>query len=173
MTVRTPFVNCREVLFDWRQNVGEGIDSLEDKAGSARRYPNRLKRAQAFRDYLRDVINPQRLAAGLSPIRGFPVPPLSNEGLLGAEPPNQLLQDAVRGYNGFAGQRFGEVLHEFAPDVDFLLTLPDDQLRGLNRNPAFWERVPAGDRPQGTGEPTYVLEVIGRTATCGPNSICS
>jgi hypothetical protein len=168
-----PFVSCRQVIFDWRENVAEGVRTLQDKSGPARRYPNFLKRTQAYRDHLRDVINPQREAAGLRPIHGFPAPSFTHDGAVGAEPPNQLLEDTVRGFNGFAGQLFGVALHEFAPDLDFLTTLPDDQLQGLNRNPDFWRRVPAAERPQNTGDPDYVMRVIGRDPTCPTSSACT
>lgn len=167
------FADCRQEIFHWRENVAEGIANLRDKSGVARRYPNLLRGTQEYRDYLRDEVNPQRVAAGLRPIPGFPVPAFSNEGMLGAEPPNQLLEDSVRGFNGFAGMLFGQVLHEFAPDVELLTTVPDNELPGLNRNPDFWRRVDAAERPQNTGEPDYVNRVIGQSPACPSSQTCT
>ncbi len=164
-----PFRVCPNLIFNWQANVEEGIATLRDKAGSARRYPSRLRGGAGgqYRDYIRNTINPQREAAGLRPIPGAPAPRFTNEGRLGSEPPNQLLEDAVRGYNGFNGSLFGIAgLHEFRPNEDFLMTVPDDQLRGLNRNPAVWRRVQPHERPA-SGDRAYVTNVTALAPECG------
>lgn len=162
-----PFQDCRQVLFDWRENVEEGIANFGEKVGPGRRYPGALRGGRStYPEFIRNTINPMRRAQGLRPIPGIPAPPFSTDGLMGDDPPNRLLEDAVRGVNGFAGTLFGLVLHEFAPDTDFLLTVPNDELPGLNTDARVWRRVPAGERPN-VGDPNYVANVTGQSPQCG------
>lgn len=162
-----PFTDCPQVLFDWRANVAEGIANFADKVGPGRRYPGALRSGSStYPEFIRDTINPMRRAQGLRPLPGIPAPSFTTGGRLGADPPNQLLEDAVRGVNGFAGTLFGLALHEFAPDTDFLLQVPDDELAGLNANPRVWRRVPANERPT-VGDPDYVARVTAQSPECG------
>jgi hypothetical protein len=161
-----PFAACREVIFDWRANVDHGIRAFREKVGIAVGYPRNLRRSQQYQDFVDNTINPQRVAAGRRPIQNAPAPGFSTAGLLGAATPNQLLEDAVRGYNGFAGNLYGLALHEWAPDTDFLLAATDAQLRGIQNDAAVWRRVTAAERPA-AGDPAYVANVTGRAPQCG------
>lgn len=172
-----PFVDCRNALFNWSDNVTEGRRAYQEKVNIARRHPGQLSGSQAYRAFIRDVINPEREAAELRAIQFAPAPQFTTVSPTGSEPPNQLLEDAVRGYNGFAGQLTldGRVitnargrpipLHEFIPDTDFLRTLPDSELTGLQRNPAVWRRVLPGERPP-VGDRNYVDNVTNRSPQC-------
>ena len=162
-----PFNDCREVFFDWRANLTEGIANFRDKLSPARRYPASLRgKGSTYPDYIKDTINPIRKEAGLRPIPGIPAPSFTTSGLLGADSPNQLLEDGIRGINGFAGYLYGLHLHEFEPDVEFLETVPDADLPKLNQDGRVWKRVPTDERPS-SGDPSYVENVTSRTATCG------
>lgn len=162
-----PFNDCHQVFFDWRANVAEGIANFRSKVGPARRYPGALRGpSSTYAEFIRSTINPMRRAQGLRPLPGIPAPPFSTGGLLGDAPPNQLLEDAVRGVNGFAGTLFGLVLHEFAPDTDFLLQVPNAELPGLNTDSRVWRRVPAAERPN-SGDRDYVANVTGHSPECG------
>jgi hypothetical protein len=104
---------------------------------------------------------------GLKPIPlPPPAPAFSKTGVIGSSPSNQLLEDAVRGYNGFGGPKlFGLVLHEFAPDAQFLLNVPDTDLPGLSTNSNVYRRVDVTERGS-AGEPNYVSIVTNRSPTC-------
>jgi len=74
--------------------------------------------------------------------------------------PAQLDLDSVRGYNGWAGKdAFGNVLHEFRVPLDdagnLVVNVGSD-----NRGVIQWEQVPGSDRPQNTGDPNYVANVL-------------
>ena len=173
------FEKCADVIFNWRENVEEGVESYKDKVEIAKSYPGRLRAAQGYRDFIRDVVNPRRQAAGLRPIRFAPAPHFTTRGPIGSEPPNQLLEDGVRGYNGFAGSLILEgvliegaggravALHEFRPNVNFLATVPDNEVPRLHTDPRVWEHVPPTDRPA-RGEPNYVRLVTSRSPQCVP-----
>ena len=86
--------------------------------------------------------------------------------MIGSNPINMLLEDGVRGYNGFAGPSlYGSVLHEFRPDVDFLTSASNALLANLGTNTAVWHRVPIADRGN-SGDPNYVGNVTVRTTAC-------
>lgn len=125
-------------------------------------------------------MNPLREDAGLRPIPFAPAPQFTTEGPIGSDPPNQLLEDGVRGYNGFngaltlagvviRGARGGAVLlHEFRPDEEFLATVPDSEIAGLNNDSRVWRRVPLNERPPRPGEPNYVALVAANSPECEP-----
>jgi hypothetical protein len=162
-----PFAGCRNVMFNWQENADAGIRAFREKVGIAVGYPGRVRRNQQYQDFIENVINPQREAAGRRPIPGTPAPGWTTNGVIGSNPPNELLEDSVRGYNGFAGtNQFGLALHEFTPDTDFLLNATDQDLRGINNDARVWRRVPAADRPA-TGDPDYFNRVRMRTPQCG------
>jgi hypothetical protein len=62
---------------------------------------------------------------------------------------------------------FGLVLHEFAPNKEFLEALPDAQLSGLGANPSFWRRVLSSERSQSIGDPKFVENVRVLRPECG------
>jgi|GEM_PF-2528536 len=161
-----PFIDCPQVLYDWRANVTEGIANFRDKVPSARQYPAKLRgKSSTYPDFIKGTINPIRKEAGLRPIPGIPAPQFTTTGLLGADEPNQLLEDSIRGINGFAGDRlYGLHLHEFRPDVAFLEKVPDADLPKLNHDQRVWERVPLTDRPEVGRD--YVVKVTSWTTTC-------
>jgi hypothetical protein len=162
-----PFAGCRAALFDWRDNIDRGIAAFREKVGIAAGYPTSLRRSQEYQNFVDNTVNPQRVAAGLRPIPTAPAPRFTTAGLLGAATPNQLLEDAVRGYNGFAGRLLGLPLHEWRPDTDYLVTATNQQLGGIQNDAAVWQRVPVADRPAGVGDPAYLGNVTGRSPQCG------
>ena len=162
-----PFRSCRDVMFSWQANADAGIRAFREKVGIAVGYPGRVRRNQQYQDFVENTINPQREAAGRRPLSGAPAPGWTTDGVIGANPPNQLLEDSVRGYNGFAGtNQFGLPLHEFTPDTVFLLNATDQDLRGINNDSRVWRRVPAAERPA-VGAPNYFNLVRTSTPQCG------
>lgn len=162
-----PFRGCPDVIFSWQENADAARRVLRDRIAFAAGYPGRLSKLQEYQNFISNTINPQRVAAGRSPIKGAPTANFTTNGAFGSNPPNQLLEDGVRGYNGWAGvTEFGSVLHEFAPDTNFLVNATDAQLRGLNNNPAFWLRVPVDKRP-GVGDPDYINNLKAKSPQCG------
>jgi len=161
-----PFQACRNVMFDWINNVQEGTMCLSQKAGPANGYPAALRFDPQYISYIKYTINPKRLAAGRRPIdtsKGAPAPGFTATGLLEyplvEHPPNQLLEDAVRGYNGFSGHYLDTHLHEFVPDAMFLQNASIPQLA----TPLVWKRVPAAMRPTGGA---YVADVAAHDPGC-------
>jgi hypothetical protein len=168
ITSDDPAVSTPNVLFNWITNVTKGESVYQGKAQIAKQYPGLLKSKAAYRNFITNTINPTRVAVGMRPIPGFPAPSFTTVGIIGSNPPNQLLEDAVRGYNGFAGTAdpFGTALHEFIPDTQFLSTVPDNQLPGLDNNPKVWRRVLPQERPS-SGDPSYVPNVTAQSPQCG------
>ena len=150
-------------LWDWTANVDEGKRLfLEERLrNSAYGYPAQVARSAGF---LRAVESTQRerQRLGLARLRRIAIPPFRAE---------QLLLDAVRGYNGFAGQDpFGLRLHEFRlktrPGASGLLLEladpgPDPEAPGELMAWAVWEQVPPMERPVG-GDRAYVDHVRAR-----------
>lgn len=143
------FVTEPQVVFNWQTNVVTGLTTYQSKAKVALAYPRRLRRdnkisnIHSYQFYITNTINLVRAANNLMPITNLPAPNFTTTGNLGSDPPDQLLEDAVRGYNGFAGPHlFGGkiVLHEFIPNQNFLETVPDAQLPTLSTNPNVWQR---------------------------------
>jgi hypothetical protein len=83
-------------LWDWRENVDKGKAILLEKLDAARRHVREQRHAASM--YLADT-NRFRKSRGLSELHHIHVPDLTEE---------WLVEDAVRGYNGWAGG-----LHEF------------------------------------------------------------
>ena len=159
------------VLWNWEENVSLGWQTFRAKFAAAANYPNALSHNPAYHKFIKTVVNPHRVAAGLKPIIGYPVAAFTNTGVIGSSPTNQLLEDAVRGYNGYAGRlvlggipiKYANgkkyVLHEFIPNEDFLETAPNKALAGLDSDPRFWQRVEPDERPASPGNPAYVEDV--------------
>jgi len=161
-----PFASCRDVMFNWQENADAGIQAFQEKVRIAVVYPGSVRRNQQYRDFVENTINPQRVNAGRRPLSGAPAPGWTTDGAIGSNPPNQLLEDSVRGYNGFAGTQFGLQLHEFTPDTNFLLNATDQDLRGINNDARVWRRVLATERP-GVGDPNYFNNVAALAPQCG------
>lgn len=188
------FVTKPEVVFDWQTNTTLGVTTYQTKVKSALAYPASLRNDNDITDpdsyqyYVTHTINPARVVAGLMPITILPAPNFTTAGNLGSNPPNQLLEDGVRGYNGFAGTPVFDtnVLHEFIPNATFLMTVPNAQLSTLSTNPNVWARVcsvpGAGllygpvnssncSTARGTsGDPVYVNNVAANPPLCPSGS---
>lgn len=131
--------------WDWRANLNHGLQILAQKRAVARAYPARVRTSAAFLALV------QRFNVGRTPPAVIVLPDFTLQ---------QLELDTTRGYNGFAGNdAFGNVLHEFRVPVDATGNLqvnvgPD------NRGVIAWQQVPTADRPQNTGDPNYVNNVL-------------
>ena len=172
-TAAQPYDPFRDptVIFNWKANVKEGIAVLQEKNGMALYYPGQLRGSSAYQDYIKNNINKRRTAKGLDPLPAPPAPDFSETGLIGSSPPNQLLEDSVRGYNGYWGpHRFGLPLHEFMPNEAVLLTAADSELPHLPGNPNVWLRVPAAERGSKAGDPSYVQDVTDQSPLCEDQS---
>jgi hypothetical protein len=147
-------------LWDWRANVDEGKRTFADKISGAWGYPNRVSRSSGFKNTV-NLTNQWRRSQGLQPLQNIFVPAFTRE---------QVLEDAVRGYNGWAGKdQFGLELHEFrlktrmvkinGVDQRILEVTNERRLGSRLVADAIWERVPASERPQTIGDPNYVEKV--------------
>ncbi len=191
ITSGNPIVKDPPIIYDWRKNTDAGTTIFSSKTTFSKQYPGLLQSKDKYKAYISEKINKGRCMRGLDPIGLPPVAkkpkdtysercmasltlipgdaPAANFtkiNLLGATPVNQLLEDGVRGYNGFAGPKLFELpLHEFQPDEDFLLTVPDGDLDTLSTNSDIWLRVPVSDRGS-SGDPNYVGNVTSQQATC-------
>jgi hypothetical protein len=191
ITSDKPLVNNPSVAYDWRANVDTGAQVYSSKAAVAKRYPSLLRARAEYKMFISETVNParcdgllnpigltpvpkqpvetyvERCKAGLGPIAGdAPAADFTKVNPIGSAPVNQLLEDGVRGYNGFAGPKLFELaLHEFRPDSNFLVALPDVDLPTLPSNTAIWQRVPPSDRGS-SGDPNYVANVTSKSATC-------
>lgn len=168
---RHPFADCPDVIFNWRENIAIAVRNLEDKVEVARQYPSIVRINPKYAEFIARSINPHRVDLGLRPlpVTPPPVPEFFSDGRIGSPNPNQLLEDAIRGYNGFLGTDplFGLPLHEFTIDTDFLIHVPDEAVEGLNRNPRVWRRVGPPERRPERGDPLYVNNVINKSPGCG------
>jgi hypothetical protein len=50
------FEQCADLVFNWRENVVEGIRAYGDKVREARGHPGRLRGVQGYRDFIQDVV---------------------------------------------------------------------------------------------------------------------
>jgi hypothetical protein len=134
--------------WDWRTNINHGLQFFAQKQTTARNYPARLRNSSAFQALL------QRFNSTRNPPPEIVLPDFT---------PAQLDLDAARGYNGWAGKdAFGNVLHEFRVPLDAggnLVVNVGADGRGVIQ----WEQVPGSDRPQNTGDPNYVANVLAQT----------
>ena len=169
---------CVNAIFSWKVNVDRAVDNFTEKVKASKNYPDNLANNAVYQDYIKSFINPARAKNKLGPIDPTGVPKLAAVGILGTTDPatgvpNQLLEDAIRGYNGYGAgtlilhQNYdtGMYIHEFVPDENFLLTIPDADLKSLQKNPRFWTRFPAGSR-QGPGDHKYIGNVTAKTPDC-------
>jgi hypothetical protein len=153
MQITNPRPSDDEV-WSWLANVRRGQQVFREKLAAAGGYPAAVRRSAGFRNLV-DQYNAARQRAGLPPVQ-IDLPDLTQE---------QLENDAIRGFNGFAGRdQFGNHLHEYRVALDAHGQLVVDLQPGTNRGTARWERVPAADRtaqfPRGyPGDADYVNHV--------------
>ena len=191
ITSGDPLSTKPSIAYDWRANVDEGAAVFGSKAKVAKAYPASLRKNTAYKALISGTINQNRCTANLQPI-GLPTVPkdplstypdrclaalfdisgdapaaeYTSAGLLGASPINMLLEDGVRGYNGYgANKLYGVALREFRPDIDFLVNLSDNSLATLATNTAIWQRVPESERGT-SGDPEYVSKVTSKQPSC-------
>lgn len=129
-------------VWNWKDNVQAGWSLYLEKERIANNYPINVRAGATFRAQVA-AWNAQPARQGM-PALAVTLPDYTAE---------QLEQDTIRGFNGFAGG-----LHEFRVRLDArgLLVVTVDA-SGRN-GAAEWERVPVADR--GTvGDPNYVNNV--------------
>jgi peptidoglycan hydrolase-like protein with peptidoglycan-binding domain len=143
-------------VWNWRSNVAGGIRIFNEKIAQARGYPARVQNTARFRQLVA-AFNASRRAKGL-PALTIIVPRFTTGDF--DDNLQQLELDAIRGFNGFAGNDgFGLELHEFRLAVDGgvlrVANINEQTLKGE----AVWLRVPVADRPK-SGDPKYVTNVL-------------
>jgi hypothetical protein len=137
-------------VWNWRANIAAGIRVFNQKLQTARGYPAAVRGSAGFQQLVRDF-NAARAAQRLPSINVI-LPDFTDQ---------EAELDACRGFNGWAGRdQFGNHLHEFRVPIDAQGRL----VVGGQNGTIVWERVPARDRPQGTGDPDYVSHVLARPA---------
>jgi len=129
-------------VWNWKANVQAGWTLYLEKERIARTYPINVRAGLTFRALVA-AWNAQPARRALSPV-AVTLPDYTAD---------QLEQDTIRGFNGFAGG-----LHEFRVRLDarglLVVTLDASGRNGA----AEWEQVPVADR--GTaGDPNYVNNV--------------
>ncbi|MDA8456858.1 hypothetical protein M4R22_19025 [Acidovorax sp. GBBC 3334] len=127
--------------WNWKENVRAGWALYKEKERIARAYPGIVRGGETFRRLVGDY-NRARAAQRL-PALQVALPDFTDE---------QLEQDAIRGFNGYANG-----LHEFRVRTEggrLFVALSPDGLQGL----AEWERVPTADRGR-VGDPAYVEHI--------------
>jgi len=151
-------------IWNWRENVAGGILKFNSSLGVARRYRAVVLASKEFAADV-DRFNQARRTAGM-PELALTLPEFT---------PDQLDDDAIRGYNGFAGtgrysictnrkDRNGNIIFLF-PLHEFRVAMNGNDLRAININNTartgelVWEHVPVRERPQNSGNPNYVNDV--------------
>jgi hypothetical protein len=138
--------------WNWLANVRRGIIIFNEKRGIAVRYPAQVRRHPDFVNLVNQYNQANPPQPTSSPLTVNDLPDFNQ---------NQLELDTIRGFNGWAGRdRFGLNLHEFRAPVDANGSLVVTTDTRTGRRSIAWERVPAADRPQNTGDPNYVDNVL-------------
>jgi hypothetical protein len=170
-------------LWDWRANVDKGKQIFAEKVSGARAYPGDVRTDGDFTTMVNRT-NQWRQSQWLEPLEQIIVPDF---GWYNVEEPsgtrmlrNLLVEDAVRGYNGWAPKapagQFGLGTHEFrlkTRPVEIIIngqrqTVPilevENEFRTLTglRAYAIWIRVPLNER----GFNNYVENVRNQPPTC-------
>lgn len=165
-----PFAaDCLNAVFNWKLNAQLGIVNLAEKVNIAKQYPKSLSNDSNYGEYVNSVINPQRRLQGLEliPLKQnsngifvkLQAPEFLTSGSLDLPGRNQLLEDAIRGNNGYSGG-----LHEFTTQEAALVTLTLNELKTDAKR--FWRIVLPAERPMGVGDPSYVSNVRTKTQAC-------
>lgn len=141
-------------VWNWEANLDGGIAIFNSKLTSARTYVHFLRDElnQPNTPLYEAVLNAEQ-ADGYDGLT-ISIPPMT---------PDEMVLDAIRGYNGFSGQdpyRKGKGLHEFelAKDSQGYLVLSNvDLITGTAS--LSWVETPAAARS--AGNPNYVANVLG------------
>jgi hypothetical protein len=171
-----PFKGCPNAIFNWKLNVELAVENFKEKVASASNYPGNLikHKSGGVGQYVNSDINPARKTAVLELIPlsqsgekfflKIKLPPFRTTGSFDSAGVNQLLEDAVRGNNGFKGQLFGDYIHEFRPSEKALKSFTLDSLK---TDSSVWEVVPPNDRhPDPPPVRDYVNYVRRTSAMC-------
>jgi hypothetical protein len=135
-------------LWNWKENVSAGITLYNQKRAAAKGYPGAVSHLAGFQSLVKQF-NDSLKAQGVNTPVAVSVPPFTDD---------QLDDDTIRGFNGYAGSDLGGHLHEFRIQRDASGALVVDGDPNTGEVCARWERVPAADRPQ-SGDPNYVSDV--------------
>jgi hypothetical protein len=141
--------------WDWRANVKAGIANYQTKYRASANYVQSLRKSAGFMNLVA-ALNKDRAANGL-PALTVTIPDFTEE---------QHTNDAIRGYNGWAGRDPIDRslhLHEYRLALEANGQLKVQVMGKTNQATAVWERVPAADRPQNSGDPDYVNHVLSQS----------
>ena len=159
MQITNPRPSDDEV-WNWSANVAGGIGVFNEKVATARNYPARVRASAGFANLVARF-NQDRARHGLSPI-SVDLPDFKS-----GDFDNNLQElelDAIRGFNGFAGDDgMGfdpPVLHEYRVALDVAGNLRVSIDPATNRGTAIWERVPETAPNPKHGDPNYVNDVL-------------
>lgn len=149
--ITNPPPNQLEV-WDWRANVRAIEKKFTAALGSASRYPDHCRKSEVFKQLQNDV-NERRKKNGLKTVKVI-LPDFNSD---------QLERDAVRCYNGAAGNddMTNAGLHEYRVKLDS----NEDLFVSINENAlvakAEWVVVAPSERPR-VGDPNYVTNVYSK-----------
>lgn len=139
-----------EEIWNWQANVVAATRLFDEKLAIAKRYPGRVRASLRFQT-LAQEFNLRRKEAQLPALR-IQLPDFTEE---------QAELDAIRGFNGYAGDDgfLGpRNLHEFRVPLE---TMPQQVRLVVGESSGDgvveWERVPAADRPMNG---SYVANVL-------------
>jgi hypothetical protein len=137
-------------VWNWIANVTKGKQILAEKKGIAKGYPKKVRDSANFKQLV-IALNAARKVAKQKELI-VTLPDFTED---------QLATDAIRGYNGWAGNDdFGNQLHEFRVKLDANGDLVVTEQAGSLAATCEWEQVPAADRPSASGDPDYVNHVL-------------
>ncbi len=182
---------CIDTVFNWQRNIDEALKTLFNTLRIGHNLPERFKTGGLASEYrgiltLVNIERDDRTFQRINLENGLPAPKFTSKGTVfttktdagscgGTHPPvgtpcNQLLDNAVRGYNGYSKEYTvlfpgrNEVrlaLFEFLPNFDRMINT--EQLGDLSTDPNLWGRTPINARVDrnGTniGNPGYVQDV--------------
>lgn len=169
-----PFNSCPNAIFNWKFNVELAAENFKEKVATASSYPSNLVKHSSgqFGQYVNSVINPIRVTAELEPIPlsqnggkffvKINLPAYVTTGSFNDPGVNQILEDAVRGNNGFKGTLFGGVLHEFRPSDDALKVFT---LNSLKTDSRVWRVVRPDERPPDPDPVRDYVNFVRRTSS--------
>jgi hypothetical protein len=137
--------------WNWRSNVMAGKVRFQNAYNGVATYVTGLRTSPEFIQLVRNT----RASLGQPTIR-ISIPPLTTD---------QVLRDAIRGYDGWNGKYLGTrlALHEFRLKEASSGVLALQPTTNPHYFQAIWEEVPAGDRPATPGDPDFVNHVLAQT----------